>query len=184
MKEIWVLSVKTSLPNVCWSSKDLKTTFSAFDSFEKGRNAMRNTIKEFAMTKNSMFDGNGNIIYLKKYLETMYDEEYIDDGEVLDKNRLSYVLDSLTEAFKGNDIYFEMENAYCTDWMIAIKSGVGEVYFQGEDDGPCNGYDPDIAANIFSMKEEKDYFLYINDRFGQDNATSELYIDLKKVVIS
>ena len=112
------------------------------------------------------------------------DEEYIDDGEVLDKNRLGYISDSFREAFSGKDIYFEMENAYCTDWMIAIESGVGEVYFHGEDDGPYNGYDPDIAANIFSMQEEKDYFLYINDRFGQDDATSELYIDLKKVSIS
>lgn len=48
----------------------------------------------------------------------------------------------------------------------------------------ANYIDADIAANIFSMQEEKDYFLYINDRFGQDDATSELYIDLKKVSIS
>lgn len=184
MKEVWVLSVKTSLPDVCWNSMDLKTTFSAFDSFEKGREAMRKVLRDLAFSKNSMFDGNGNIIHFKKYLEDMCDEEYIDDGEVLDKNRLSYVSDSFREAFSGKDIYFEMENAYCTDWMIAIESGVGEVYFHGEDDGPCNGYDPDIAANIFSMQEEKDYFLYINDRFGQDDATSELYIDLKKVSIS
>jgi len=50
----------------------------------------------------------------------------------------------------------------------------------GYDDGPCNGYDPKIATNMFDMTEEKDYYLYVDDMFGQD-ASSELYIDLKKI---
>ena len=41
MKEIWVLTVKTSLPDTCENSSDLTTTCQAFDSFEKGRNALR-----------------------------------------------------------------------------------------------------------------------------------------------
>ena len=33
---------------------------------------------------------------------------------------------------------------------------------------------------MFDMTEEKNYYLYINDRFGQDDNSSELYIDLIK----
>ena len=180
MKEIWVLTVKTSLPDTCENSSDLTTTCQAFDSFEKGRNALRETIKQYAFSKNSMFDGNGNIIYLKQYADNFDDEVCADDFEVLDINRINYVIDSLREVFSGRDVDFEMESEYCTDWMIAIHSKPGEVSFCGEDDGPCNGYDPDLRTNIFSMKEEKHYFLYIDDCFGQDDCTSELYIDLQK----
>ena len=180
MKEIWVLTVKTSLPNTCYNSSDITTTCEAYSSFEKGRDAMRETIKKLAFSKNSMFDGEGNIIYLKKYADNYDDEVYEDDFETLDINRINYVIDSLRDAFSGKDVEFEMESEHCTDWMIAINSKPGEVAFSGDDDGPCNGYDPDLRTNIFSMKEEKSYYLYINDRFGQDGCTSELYIDLQK----
>ena len=128
MKNIWVLSVRTSLPELGYTPADIAVTFKAYDTFEKGRDAMRDVIKNYAYNKNSMFDGEGNITYLKKYWEEMWDEEYIDDG-------------------------------------------------------PCNGYDPDIRTNIFSMKQEQEYYLYINDLLGQDDFSSELYIDLKKVTI-
>ena len=75
-----------------------------------------------------------------------------------------------------------MEAEYTTDWFIAIESNPGNILIRGEDDGPCNGYDPYIKTNIFSMKEEKDYCLYIDDLFGQD-FSAELYIDLKKTEV-
>jgi hypothetical protein len=52
----------------------------------------------------------------------------------------------------------------------------------GDCDGPINGYDPYIATNAFSMEEEKDYYIYIDDLLGQD-CSSELYIDLKQVEV-
>ena len=182
MKEVWVLSVKSSLPEVCTSPADLKTTYTVFESFEKGREEFRKLIKELAFSKNAMFDGEGNIIYLKDYIDNMLDEEFIDDFETLDKNRLNNLHKSLRDAFSGKDFEFEMESEYTTDWFIAIESKVGEILIRGEDDGPCNGYDPLIKTNIFSMKEEKDYYLYIDDLFGQ-NCSSEIYIDFKKAEI-
>ena len=155
-----------------------------YSYFEKGRDALRQTIKKFAFSKNSMFDGNGNITYLKKYANDYPDEIYEDDFDVLDINRINYVLDSLHEAFSGKELDFEMESEYCSDWMIAIKSKAGEISFCGDEDGPINGYDPDIRTNIFSMKEDKHYYLYINDRFGQVDCTSELYIDLQKAELN
>ncbi len=184
MKEIWVLTVKTSLPNTCENSKDFTTTCQAFDSFEKGRNALRETIRHYAFSKNSMFDGNGNITYLKQYADDFGDYVFEDDSEVLDINRLNHVVNSLRDAFLGKEVHFEMESECCADGMIAIYSKLNEVSLCGEDDGPSNGYDPDIRTNIFSMREEKHYYLYIDDCFGQDDCTSELYIDLQQAVLN
>lgn len=182
MKEVWVLSVKTSLPEVCMNSSGLESTYTVFESFEKGKDEFRKIVKEFAFSKNAMFDGVGNIIHLKKYADDMMDEEFVDDFECLDKNRLYNVIESLRDAFDGRDFRFEMESEYTTDWFIAIESTLGNILIHGENDGPCNGVDPLIKTNIFSMKEEKDYYLYIDDLFGQDYS-AELYIDLKKAEI-
>ena len=131
-----------------------------------------------------MFDGKGNITYLNKYAEMYDDEVYDDDFEILDTNRINYVIDSLRDAFSGKDIEFQMQSEFCADGIIAIKSKPGEISFRGDDDRPYNGYDPDLRTNIFSMKEEKHYYLYIDDRFGQSGCTSELYIDLQKAELN
>ncbi len=73
MDSIWVLSVKTSLPYVCEKVEDMKTEFFAFGSFEDAKQALKNKLKEFAFSENSMFDGNGNMIYLKHYLDVAND---------------------------------------------------------------------------------------------------------------
>lgn len=183
MNEVWLLFVKTSLPHVCRSSGELSVETKVFDSFEKGRDAMRAAVKKLAFSKNSMFDGKGNITKLKEYAMSLEGDVYDDDFDILDSRAISYVMESLQKAFSGEDVDFEMPSPYCTDWMIAIESQPGEVAFHGEDDGPCNGYDPDIRTNMFSMKEEKNYYLYIDDLLGQDEYSSELYVDLIKAKV-
>ena len=37
MKDLWILSIQTSLPNTYSNHEDLKKTFLVFDSFEKAR---------------------------------------------------------------------------------------------------------------------------------------------------
>ena len=65
-----------------------------------------------------MFDGNGNIIYLKQYADNYDDEVYEDDFETLDINRINYVIDSLRDAFSGKDIEFEMTVEVVDDVVI------------------------------------------------------------------
>ena len=79
MKELWVLSVRTSLPDECDTKADLKTTVSAFETFEKAKKAMRDTAKEFAFSKNTMFEADGRITALDKYIGYMYED--IEDEE-------------------------------------------------------------------------------------------------------
>ena len=186
MNEIWVMTVRTSLPKVCYSFGDMNLEMQCFDSFEKARAAFRERLKNFAFTKNAMFDGNGRIQYFDKYIKSVmsYDVDYEDDEGILTGALLTKIQDGLTTAFSGQETNLDIRPDFYTDWMIAATVTDDFVSFCGDDDGPINGYNPVLQTNIFSMAIPKDYYLYIDDRFGQDDATSELYIDLKKVSVA
>ena len=179
MKKLWVLSIRTSLPDECLTRAHLKTTFSAFETFEDAKKAMRKEIKNLTFTKNTMFDGDGKIIALDSYIADL--DDYDDEG-FLSKNILSKIQDSLFSVFNGKDTVLDIEEGEYVDGMIAFEFDGESIVSYGNDDGPYNGYDPYIATNAFSMKEEKDYYIYIDDLLGQDYS-SELYIDLKQVEI-
>lgn len=181
MNNTWVVSIKTSLPDVCYNSGELKTKIYLFDCFESARSAVRAILKKLSFSKNTMFDGDGKITHLSKYIESAMDsddEEYDDD--VLTSSKLEYIHELFESIFKGEDVSPNLSEGDCTDWMIAYRYENGVISFYGDDDGPCNGYDPVLKTNMFTMKEENNYFLYIDDLLGQDEATSELYIDLMK----
>ena len=57
MKNTWVLSIRTSLPEVC-ESHGVQTSIYTFNSFEEARSALRKVLKKYAFSENSMFDGN------------------------------------------------------------------------------------------------------------------------------
>lgn len=182
MNEIWVLSVRTSLPKVCYAFGDMNLDMQCFDSFQKAKAAFRERLKSLAFTKNAMFDGKGRITYLEKYPKYDDCEEEMSEG-VLTDVVINKIQDALVTAFSGQDTAIDLEPGFYTDWMIAATVDDNYVSFCGDDDGPINGYNPLLQTNIFSMEKEQDYYLYIDDRFGQDEATSELYIDLKKVTV-
>ena len=185
MNDIWLLFVKTTLPDEEVPSRDMKTFVSAFDGFEKARAAFRKTIKDLAFSENPMFDGDGRIKYLDEYVIDDDDDDDDDDvDDFLSAEKLSLIQNALREAFYGNDAKLEIADGDYDDGLICVEIEDGTVNFYGEDDGPMNGYDPTIKTNIFDMSEEKDYYLYIEDMLGQyDDWTSELYIDLKKVTV-
>ena len=84
MKNTWVLSIRTSLPEVCESHGDLQTSIYTFDSFEEARTALRKVLKKYAFSENSMFDGKGNIIYFHKYITDLaYDDDMDEYGDFL-----------------------------------------------------------------------------------------------------
>lgn len=184
MREIWVLSVRTSLPETCAFFGDMKIQCWAFDSFENAKAALRTKLRELAFSRNAMFNGNGQITQLEKYISEMYEgEDEIED--VLTKGILTKIHNALTVAFSGKEALLGIVDGDYTDWMIAVQVNGNSVCFRGEDDGPINGYDPVLETNIFSMENAQDYYLYINDRLGQydGEATSELYVDLTKAEI-
>ena len=184
MKNTWVLYIKTSLPKVCENAGELKTHVFTFESFEDARAALRKALKKYAFSKNSMFDGRGQIVHLRKYVYDLTlddidigDEIYY-DGDFLDPTNLDAMEDAIYKIFEGKDVVPIIKEGFYTDYTIAYTYENGEVSFRGDDDGPCNGYTPVLKTNMFSMEAPQHYYMYIDDAFGQDSASSELYIDL------
>ena len=180
MKKIWTLIIKTSLPNTAEDVTELVTTVDAFSDFETAKISLREKLKDFAFNKNSMFDGKGNLTYMNSYINGCMDEddEY-EDEDVLTQSKLNSVQDALKGIFAGKDEELKIEEIdYITDWMISLQIKRNSISLYGDAEGPCNGYNPHIKTNMFDMREENNYYLYIDDMFGQDDNSSELYIDL------
>ncbi len=186
MNTVWVLSICTSLPNVCEHPGNLKLEMLGFESFEKAKAILREKLKGFAFSVNSMFDGDGNVTLMKKYME-----EKVDYGDSEgDSNWLSAsigtkLLSMFHAIFSGSDAPQILKPCTYEDGLLAVDLTQDSIAFCGIDDGPINGYDPIANTNMFSLTEEKDYYLYINDMFGwsADEASSELYIDLRKIEV-
>ena len=190
MNEIWVLSVKTSLPNVRHDEEMLKTDFYAFSSFEKAREALRKLLKDFAFSNNSMFDGEGNMTYLKTYLDEIKEyedenEELSEDDDWLNSLIAGKLLQMFHQIFRGEDCTVKLSPGVCLDAMILLEITEEAISCVGTGEGQFNGYSPLIMTNMLCMQEEKDYYLYLDDMLGANatDASSELYMDLKKIVI-
>lgn len=180
MKNIWVLSVKTSLPNTCYNEDDLVTELFAFESFDVAKDAFYEKYMELAYSTNEMFDENGVLRELDSYIDEMLEEE-IEDESFLTKELCNKIKLALHTVFYKKDFDLEIKDGRYDDGMICVEVCGNEVKLSGTGCGPINGYDPVLHTNIFNMAEKKDYFLYINDRFGQEGDSSELYIDLQEV---
>ena len=116
MKNTWVLSIRTSLPEVCESHGDLQTSIYTFDSFEGARTALRKVLKKYAFSENSMFDGKGNIIYFHKYItDLVYDDDMDEYDDFLSHKKLRAVERALKNIFKGNDIVPKIKEGFHTD---------------------------------------------------------------------
>ena len=185
MKKIWTLIIKTSLPNTAEDVTELVTTVDAFSDFETAKISLREKLKDFAFNKNSMFDGKGNLTYLNSYINGCMDEDdENEDEDVLTQSKLNSVQDALKGIFAGKDEELKIEEIdYITDWMISLQIKRNSISLYGDAEGPCNGYNPHIKSNMFDMREENNYYLYIDDMFGQDDNSSELYIDLIKTTL-
>ncbi len=190
MNECWVLTIKTSLPHTCETHAELHTDCRVFDSFDKAKASLRERLKALAFSRNSMFDGQGHITHLNRYASDLCDdtepeeyEEFRDDGW-LTGYRLNILQAALAKVFAGEDMQLPfLEDGGYDDGMLSLYVCGDRVQLMGWDDGPCNGYEPLIATNMFNMAQEGEYYLYLDDLFGQDDNSAEVYIDLKKAKI-
>ena len=181
----WKLLIKTSLPYVCKGKDDLKEEIDIFEDFESAKQALRNKLKEYAFSENSMFDGKGNMIYFQKCIEHAWvplDDDIVYEDN-LTKTVFEEIYNSYISIFEGKDIDISGYLPFYTDYSMAVTFKDGTMTIGDDDDGSLNGHNPKFSTNMFDMREEKDYFLYVDDYFGydQDDISSELYIDLKRV---
>ena len=185
MNDIWVLSIKTSLPGTFEKPEDIKTEIFAFKSFDCAKGFLRDKLKELAFSKNSMFNGNGGITHFENYISSSWDpdkNEEVDEW-ILTKPVLLQIYDLIKSILDGKDNDISKIDDSYFDAMIDVEILEGTITLNGGFEGPCNGYDPLIFSNMSDMSEEKDYFLFITDLFAQDDSASVLFIDLKKADI-
>lgn len=172
------------MPDICHTGDLLKEENYAFGSFEKARLALRGKLKEFAFEKNTMFDGNGNTICMKKYMEELveYGSEDDDFDDWLGSVIATKTLEIFCSIFVGEDVKTKFVPGTYENGMVEVKLGEDSIAIGGVGDGPMNGYLPKANTNLSSMNEEKDYYIHLDDMFGQwAEASSELYIDLTRV---
>lgn len=141
-----------------------------------------------------MFDGNGKLIELEKYISYQYDyaeedeEEYLKSVEGMverecdkDCEKTDYLPDYGCEFISYslmkivcNTLYGIIANqkadiskftSYYYNNMICVNIDEKSFAIWGDRDGPYNGCDPKVFTNMFDMEEEKDYFLYIDNMF-------------------
>ena len=186
MQDLWILSIKTSLPDTCSGCIDWKTTFTGYDGFEAAKKGLRNKLHDLVFSENKMFDENGKLKELEEYVSRCIDDE--DDSEAPDYDdewisvaMLKVICKTLYDIIAKQKADLSKFIPYYSDDMICVRTDKNLFAIEGDGDGPFNGCDPKIYTNMFDMEEEKDYYLYINDMFDDsDSASSELYIDLQK----
>ncbi len=183
MKHVWVLGIRTSLPGTCRKTP-LETKFSVFEEFAAARDAMREAMRGYAFSENAMFDGDGRLIQMLRYWKGMWhpSEEECSEGW-LTPQIWKQLCDALQSVFGGKDALPQGFCPHYDDAMIAVDFSENSVSVYGYDDGPDNGYEPVIRTNCFSMQEEQDYYLYLNDLFGF-GTSAELYIELRRVPLT
>ena len=180
----WKLTIKTSLPNVCYGEEDLVTSTSIFDDFETARAALRAKLREFAFSRNEMFDGYGSMIHMEKYMDMIKrEDEVIDDplpGWFTGKIAVA-LLNIFSCIFEGKDVDISIPFGRYFNADIEADFARDSITIRATGEGIVNGYNPKIDTNLLYMQQEKDYYLYIDDIFGQWSCvSSELYMDLTK----
>ena len=188
---IWVVSLRIKMPE-SESMAYRKTDARAFDTFEAARKCARATLKKLAFEKeNAMFDGNGTLKALAHYAEHAVEEspEEQEEWEVIapGKQVWSDVVELIRAICEGRDVdlpaYSTADGEYgeYTDWLAEITYSPEGFLIYGVDDGPCNGIDPYVSTNMLQMETAQAYHLHIDDLFGQDGTSSELYLDILPV---
>ena len=102
-----------------------------------------------------MFDGNGNIVYFQKYIDTAWvnENEQGDYIYMLEKKHFEFIAEALRKTFSGNDIDFELPYEECDDDMIGVSYNGDTLLIYGTGDGPINGYTPEIETNISESEQ-------------------------------
>lgn len=183
MKELWILSVRTTLigrrgltPNA--------PAFRLYADFESARAATRKVLRKLAFSPNMMFDGKGHLIRLRNYTAhaAAESEGFSEELGDLTAATLSKVQHALRTLLEGKETAPPLPEGFYTDGLMALEQAGDQMQCYGWDDGPCNGIDPILNTNMFSMQQEKaHYYLYISDAFGQGDAPDTLFLDLQKV---
>lgn len=196
MKSTYVLTAETNLTTQSERNTDVKTyerDIKVFTDFESAKTGMLSVIKEFATSKNEIFDGNGSVVgfdeefeYALEEAEELYDEsdnvlEYITNtSEILKSHFLGEEVsfsDEFFEEFGTCD--FEISDD-CSGWSDIPLNLTGEFCL------PFRLYQtfnpPFMQVNTFDMSDpEKTYVIRIRSACEEWDQPAFIYLELRKV---
>jgi len=176
-EKVYVLTFKTTLPNVCNTSQDTVTRHEVFEYFENAKDALKGKIQHYTIN-NLIFDQNRHIRILDahaKVVETREKELY--DDCRLTSEKIYDIQNLLCSAFEDKSVI--INDAALSDDKVTIDISKDELKI-------CVNHDLFILhTNIFNIIVKKNYFLHIKQRFenGEGNGEAELYIDLNQVQV-
>ena len=188
MEKQWILSVMTNFfdRKNCPFSCKMATKYYVFDDFRTGRKKMLEEIARIRKEGKAMFDENGDLIYLNRYITKMekseLNEEYLKscDEESLLADKMKEARRLLRGVMNGVETNDTKLDGFFTDYSVGLQISGGYLIICGDDDGPSNGYDPDILTNMLTVTEEKNCYFHLRDNFGQNHDPSYVFLELKK----
>lgn len=138
-----------------------------------------------------MFDSDGHIKYLDKYIDDIEEDEAFDDDDSMiprwaTRKFYTILQDDLSKLFSGKLEKLSCLEGEYEDCFISAKITSKSIKLVGTGDGPINGIDPVIKTNILDMSREKKYYLHIDDFFGGligQEYSAELHMTLEKYII-
>ena len=177
----WTVLIRTSLPEVCKTKLDLKMEAYSFETFEGARDKAREVLNRITTVKNSMFDEDGNLTELKNH----FNDHFGEFGDDPLKQVAFDILEIIKQICRGKDtvppdwLYETDAFGSCYyDGIINVKPVLPDGFIVTRDE--YGDGDPLITTNMISMIKEKEYFLCINDMFGYNDYSSELYLNIIK----
>ncbi len=193
MKSCYVLTVETNLvePSKKSGEQVYKRDIKVFEDFDTAKTGMRSLIKEFATTKNELFDGNGNVLGFEEDFECAIEEakEFEESEVVLETLRSTPQI--LRRYFLGDKITFSdefYEEFDTAEFEISEDlTGWSKLYIE-RFDIPFRLIDiptpPFMQINSFIMDNpEKVYVLRIHSACEEWEQPSFIQLELRKVEI-
>lgn len=198
MKSCYVLTELTNLKNHNRNHYRLDKTIRVFEDFESAKVCMRSAIKELALSKNDLFDGEGNLIGFDEEFENIIEEEKYLCEEVSESFFNFYIKNIpaiLTVYFLGEDIPFDDKfyKYFDTPNFRINELGSGWDYYPSSTDLyfesiPFRLFNmpkyPFIQINAFEMNDpEKTYITRIHSGCEEWDQPAFFHIELRKIDI-
>lgn len=176
MKEIWILSIRTSLPGSCVTESELSSEFFAYDTFEKAREALYDKYMELVYERGGEMFENGVLICLDDYIDSIIEPDIYEKHDFfLTKELCNKVKMALHYMLYKKRVELDIPNGRYSDGAI-------ELSVEGDRIELCSAdfYATILCTNALDMTEQGDYYLYIDDSFSKQSEYCKLYIDLKQ----
>lgn len=182
MNDHWLFELNTTIPYACPGNEWIESNVLILDSFEEARDYFRRELKRYSFEDNQLFDGNGHVKNINKFLDENIGKSFNLLNE--QKNELKQSLSSaLFKMFSGKDVAVSMsdDTKRClgdnSSYQVLMEPDEVDIYEKC--DQYYHGRDDRLQTNAFTMKDEKNYFFRLYDFCGHCRFPCYPYLELE-----